>query len=262
MQSDQPSDPASPPPGWGRPPTLPPGAGRGPAQGDPAQPAWGQAPAWGAPPPPPRRRRTGLVVALVVAGVVVLGLMGVLLAGVIALTTSEEDEERPAPAPTTAIAGPAVRGDRFAFALPRAWKESTTELRGLMPATPTEIDLLSALEPERPQRPELGRDALILVTRESCPCGDLDRFPAAFLGGVRRTGGVEEFGTPRHVQLGGGDAITFDYVQRRGSLGLRHRAYASVHDDAVYVLDLQAVESTFAGYEGAYQQVAETWQWH
>ncbi|HKE97434.1 MAG TPA: hypothetical protein VKG45_00675 [Actinomycetes bacterium] len=189
----------------------------------------------------------GVAVVVVVVGLLVLGGLG--------RTADNSGGGSTAPA-ATASSGPMIRGAGYAFGVPQQWQQVTDRIRG-SGAIPADIELLAAVAPADPLAGEARKEAVVIVTRKPCPCGDLDSFPDYMLQQAGTAAAVRPLGAPRHITLGGEDAIAFDYTQ-----GVVHRRMsASIHDGTVYVVTFEAKGSSFAGSEAGARHVLDTWQW-
>jgi len=260
MDTPSPDNP-SPPSGRGRESPSPPAPGvawADPAAGDQQQqPAWDPPPAWAAPAPPPRRRHTGLIVGLVAAGVAVL------VAAAIAVVAATDTGSRPVAVTTatTPIVGPAIQGDRYAFGVPASWKDVTSEARARAGAAmPQGVTVLHVLNPEGPG--PTGTGAVLQVLRQPCPCGDLDELPDQVLTGAGSRAEVSMIGAPQHAELGGEEAITFEFTGSPDrTTNLHFRMSIAVHAGSAYIVSIDSLDTAFAGYEDDYRHVVRTWQW-
>jgi hypothetical protein len=171
---------------------------------------------------------------------------------------SDEDEERPN-----------VEGTGYTYAVPGGWEEGDEagfEVGGFRP------DSLVVAEREDDFTANVN-----VVREDGLPSGvTVDEYAEASVGGLRNPAAsgippelaeiVEELNPtrisePRDAELGGEEALTWDYRASQDGLRVQIRQVAAVVDGAGYTVTLTTLPAGFDEGTGALDEVVDSWEW-
>jgi hypothetical protein len=171
--------------------------------------------------------------------------------------------------------GDPVEGDGYSYSTPDGWddfsdtaqEEEGLSFDGIRPDT--------VVVGER--QDDFATNVNVVVQGEGLPPGISARtFADANIAGLRSPAqaglppsvaqsieamDVREISEPEDAELGGEEAVAWEYLTTQGGKDLRIRQLAAVMDRAGYTVTLTALPGQFEEARGALDEVAESWEW-
>ncbi len=204
----------------------------------------------------PRRRgrAAGVLTAalLLAAGLLAAGLLAA--AGLPAPALHRHPQAATGDPPPSPTSGSAIRGDGYAFELPRGWRDVTATLTGRLSGHPERVLL---------GRRSAGYASSIVVNRQA---GGAAMPPAALAAQVAthlRAGPLHAtaIGPPGRLALGDVHAVAYDYRFADHGRAKRGRQLVAVHGGVLWLVTFTADARTFPGESAALGRLLGTWSW-